>query len=149
VIGARRRRKLLRYPRHILPVILLALTCTVQRASAQMAPVEARIASISGTVLVSAGPQAPGPAKRGDVLAPGDEVDTRGGGHVTIELTDGSLIVVRPDSRIVLKDFRTANSLRELFNILLGQVRIKINHFEGKPNPYRINSPTVKPAIPR
>src|SRR6202011_604614 len=95
----------------------------------------------------SNGAQASAPAKRGDVLAPGEEIDTRGGGHATIELTDGSLVVVRPGSRIVLKDFRTANSLRELFDILLGQVRVKINHFGGKPNPYRVNSPTASIAV--
>jgi hypothetical protein len=147
VIGAPRSLKILRYACHILPFVALALTCTAQIARAQTTPVEARIASISGTVLLSNGPQAPAPAKRGDVLTPGEEIDTRGGGYATIELTDGSLVVVRPGSRIVLKDFRTANSVRELFEILLGQVRVKVNHFGGKPNPYRVNSPTASIAV--
>jgi len=147
VIDAPRSPKILRYARHILPLVALALTCSAQLADAQMTPVEARIASVSGTVLLSNGPQAPAPANRGDALTPGEEIDTRGGGHATIELTDGSLVVVRPGSRIVLKDFRTANSLRELFEILLGQVRVKINHFGGKPNPYRVNSPTASIAV--
>jgi hypothetical protein len=112
-----------------------------------MTQVEARIASITGNVLLSNGSQAPAPAKRGDVLAPGQEIDTRGGGRATIELTDGSLIVVRPNSRIVLKDFRAAHSIRELFDILLGQAHVKINHFGGKPNPYRVNSPTASIAV--
>src|ERR1700694_5307047 len=116
-------------------------------ARAQVTPVEARIASISGSVFLSNGLQTPIPAKRVEVLNPGEEIDTRGGGHATIELTDGSLVVVRPGSRIVLKDFRNAHSLRELFDILLGQVRVKINHFGGKPNPYRVNSPTASIAV--
>ena len=66
---------------------------------------------------------------------------------LVIELTDGSMIVVQPESVIVIKDFRAAVSLRELFEILLGSVRVKINHFAGRPNPYRINSPTASIAV--
>ena len=80
-------------------------------------------------------------------LAPGDKLDTHGGGRVVIELTDGSMIVVQPDSLIVIKDFRAAASIRELFDIMLGSVRVKINHFGGRPNPYRINSPTASIAV--
>jgi len=125
----------------------LALACSAQSASAQTTPVEARIASVSGIALLSNSTQAPTAAKRGDVLIPGEEIDTRGGGHLTIELTDGSLVVVRPGSRVLLKDFHSATTLRELFEVLIGRVRVKINHFGGKPNPYRINSPTASIAV--
>src|SRR6202022_3728351 len=119
-----------------------------QTAVAQVTPVEARIANITGNVYLSNGAQGSSAlAKRGDVLTPGEEIDTLAGGRATIELTDGSLVVVRPGSRIVLKDFRTAHSLRELFDILLGHVRVKINHFGGRPNPYRVNSPTASIAV--
>jgi hypothetical protein len=132
----------------VLILVALALACTAPLARAQVTtPVEARIASVSGTTLLSSSAQAPTAAKRGDVLFPGEEIDTRGGGHLTIELTDGSMVVVRPGSRLLLKDFRAANTLRELFEVLLGRVRIRINHFGGKPNPYRINSPTASIAV--
>ena len=48
---------------------------------------------------------------------------------------------------VTLKDYRAAASLRELFGITLGMVRVKINHFAGKPNPYRMNSPTASIAV--
>ncbi len=48
---------------------------------------------------------------------------------------------------MILKDFRQAASLRELFEILLGKVRVKINHFGNRPNPYRMNSPTASIAV--
>ena len=147
MIGVPRSTTVLTLASNALLWFLLAFTCLAQVTSAQVPQVEARIASINGSVLLSNGPQAPGPAKRGDVLTPGEEVDTRGGGHATIELTDGSLVVVRPGSRILLRDFRTANSVRELFDVLLGRVLVKINHFGGKPNPYRINSPTASIAV--
>ena len=128
-------------------LVALAIAGPAQSARAQVTLVEARIANVSGTVLLSSGVQPPIAAKRGDVLIPGEEIDTRGGGHATIELTDGSLVVVRPGSRVLLKDFRAANTLRELFEVLLGRVRVRINHFGGKPNPYRINSPTASIAV--
>jgi hypothetical protein len=131
----------------VLIPVAAALACTAQSARAQVAPVEARIASVSGAALLSSGTQAPTAAKRGDVLFPGEEIDTRGGGRLTIELTDGSLVVVRPGSRVLLKDFRAANTLRELFEVLLGRIHVRINHLGGKPNPYRINSPTASIAV--
>ena len=90
---------------------------------------------------------APFALTRGFALNPGDSVDTRGGGQVVIELSDGSMVVVQPESVVVLKDYRAAGSLRELFEITLGRVRVKINHFGGRPNPYRMNSPTASIAV--
>ncbi len=66
---------------------------------------------------------------------------------MVIDLSDGSMVVVQPESVIVLKDFSQASSLRELFEITLGMVRVKINHFAGRPNPYRMNSPTASIAV--
>ena len=77
------RRRILANRYQVLIFCALALACAAQSARAQVAPVEARIASVSGTVLLSIGAQAPTAAKRGDVLIPGEEIDTRGGGHVS------------------------------------------------------------------
>ena len=104
--------------------------------------VEARIASISGKA-TRINQTLKFAIRRGDKLAPGDEIDTRGGGRVVIELTDGSMITVQPGSHIIFKDYRTVSSLRELIQVFLGRVRIKINHYGGKPNPYRVNSPSA------
>jgi len=110
--------------------------------------VMARVASVSGRVSLSSGNGASALALApGNELGPGDKVDTRGGGQIVIELTDGSMIVVQPESVIVIKDFRAAASIRELFEIMLGSVRVKINHIGGRPNPYRINSPTASIAV--
>lgn len=120
--------------------LMLVLAMLNTFAFAQI--VEARVSSVSGnvsrinrTVKFS--------VRRGDTLSPGDEIDTRGGGKATIQLTDGSLIVVQPGSHVILKDYRSASSLRELVQVFVGRVRIKINHYGGRPNPYRVNSPTA------
>ena len=110
-------------------------------------PIEARAASVTGHAMLTNGSGSPFALTRGFALNPGDRVDTRGGGQVVIDLSDGSMVVVQPESVVVLKDFRAAGSLRELFEITLGRVRVKINHFGGRPNPYRMNSPTASIAV--
>ena len=44
----------------------------------------------------------------GYMLSPGDRVDTRGGGRLVIGLNDGSLVIVQPETLLVIKDFRAA-----------------------------------------
>jgi hypothetical protein len=126
-------------------VILLA---TLSPIAAQTGPVAARAASVNGSALVYSGNAAGAAAiSSGFELNPGDRIDTRGGGRVVVDLSDGSMFVIEPQSLIVIKDFRQAESLRELFEIFLGKVRVRINHFGGRPNPYRMNSPTASLAV--
>jgi hypothetical protein len=129
----------------MLKAALLAVLATVP-AFAQSGPVVARAASIAGRPLLSNAALSV-PLTPGYILNPGDRVDTRGGARVVIDLSDGSMVVVQPESVIVLKDYRQAESLRELFEIVLGVVRVKINHFAGRPNPYRMNTPTASIAV--
>ena len=119
---------------------LLALAMLNTFALAQI--VEAKIASVSGNV-ARINRTVRFSVRRGDTLSPGDEIDTRGGGKATIQLTDGSLVAIQPGSHVILKDYRSANSLRELIQVFVGRVRVKINHYGGRPNPYRVNSPTA------
>jgi len=123
-------------------LFLLAASIQLTGATALAQALDARVASVQGTTLRRNNQRAFILA-RGDLLNPGDEIDTRGGGRVVIELTDGSVVVVKPNSRIVMSDYRAAPSLREMFRILVGRVRVKIAHYGGKPNPYRVNSPTA------
>lgn len=117
------------------------------KAYAQSAAVEARVTSVSGAATLSGNGRNGAKLARGTILAPGHEIDTRGGGRVVIDLSDGSQVVVLPGSRLVFGDYRNANSLRELLQITLGRIRVKINHFKNKPNPYRIKSPTASIAV--
>ena len=121
---------------------VLALLFTAV-AAAQSTSVVARTSSVSGPAVLTSPGLNPLVLTAGYILNPGDRIDTRGGGKVVIDLSDGSMVVVSPESVVVLKDYRAASTLRELFEISLGMVRVKINHFAGKPNPYRMNSPTA------
>lgn len=118
------------------------------RVCAQSAAgVEARVTSVSGAATLSGNGRSAARLGRGSVLVPGHEINTQGGGRVVIDLSDGSQVVVLPGSRLVVGDYRTANSLRELLQITLGRIRVRINHFKNKPNPYRIKSPTASIAV--
>ncbi|HEX8638442.1 MAG TPA: FecR family protein [Pyrinomonadaceae bacterium] len=114
---------------------------------AQSSAVEARVTSVSGGATLSGNGRNGARLVRGAILAPGHEIDTRGGGRVVIDLSDGSQVVVLPGSRLVVGDYRNASSLRELLQITLGRIRVRINHFKNKPNPYRIKSPTASIAV--
>src|SRR5947209_1076927 len=127
--------------------VLMMGTAWSGAACAQPGAVVARAASVTGQALLLGNGVAPFALTAGYILNPGDRIDTHGGGRVVIDLSDGSMVVVAPESVVVLKDYRSAGSLRELFEITLGSVRVKINHFAGKPNPYRMNSPTASIAV--
>ena len=133
-------------PPFTIAVYIVAGLC-VSNAFAQSTSVVARTSAVTGQAVLRAPGLQPLALTAGYVLNPGDRIDTRGGGRVVIDLSDGSMVVVSPESIVTLKDYRAAASLRELFGITLGMVRVKINHFAGKPNPYRMNSPTASIAV--
>jgi hypothetical protein len=114
---------------------------------AQGISIEARVASVSGGSARLVNARGNFALHIHDPLAPGDVIDTRGGGRVLIELVDGSVVIVQPKSRVILKNYRAASSLRELFEITMGRVRVKINRFGGRPNPYRVNSPSASVSV--
>jgi hypothetical protein len=63
---------------------------------AQSSAVEARVTSVSGGATLSGNGRSNARLVRGAILAPGHEIDTRGGGRVVIDLSDGSQVVVCP-----------------------------------------------------
>ena len=140
---------------HMLPVALLmrgllvltALHALHHVTNAQGGAMEARVTSVRGRAVISRQASAAASIARGATVLPGDEIDTRAGGRVAIELGDGSLVIVQPGSLVVVQDYRNASSVRELLQITVGRVRVRINHLGGRPNPYRINSPTASIAV--
>jgi FecR protein len=131
-------------------LVFLSLVFAAEKSSAvyaQNPTIEARVTSVSGAATISGNGRNSVRLVRGTTLAPGDEIETGNGGRVVIDLTDGSQVVVLPNSRIVIGSFQNAATLKELLQITLGRIRVKINHFKGKPNPYRIKSPTASIAV--
>ena len=111
-------------------------------------PASVKILSSSGSVQITR--QTAGGAnsiklRAGDELFPGDVIKTGAGGRVVIGLRDGSQAIISENTTVEIKDAN--NSPRTIFNVLRGKTRIKIERLGGKPNPYRITTPTTVIAV--
>lgn len=110
--------------------------------------VRARVRSVTGIARIYPGPQSGAfVPKRNDPIEPGNIIETGQNGRVVISLSDGGMITVLPNSKVILKDFLFAHSARELLDIVVGRVLVKIRNAGGKPNPYRLNSPAASIAV--
>ena len=76
----------------------------------------------------------------------GDELRTGPGGTVMLELPDGSYMVVSENTTLAIQDYWSGN-LRSLVNIMVGKVRFYIQRLGGRPNPYRVTTPTALIAV--
>ena len=76
----------------------------------------------------------------------GDELKTSAGGTVMLELPDGSYMVVSENSTLTIEDFWSGN-LRSIVNLMVGKVRFYIQRLGGRPNPYRVTTPTALIAV--
>jgi len=132
-------------PLRLTLVTLLFLLAAIG-AQAQGGFVRAEVRSFKGVALIYAGSGGFAP-KINQLLEPGNKIETGPNGRVVISLNDGSQITVLPKSNVVLKNFRGAQTVRELLEIIVGRVIVKIHHIGGKPNPYRLNSPAASIAV--
>jgi len=106
------------------------------RASSVSGPVEWRaVSSNSFRPLASSQP-----------VQVGDEVRTGSGAQLILEVPDGSYMVVSENSRLVVEDF-WSGSLRSLMNLMAGKVRFYVQRLGGRPNPYRVTTPTALIAV--
>lgn len=110
----------------------------------------ARVLSIEGQVEISrpvTGQAAMQPIafKAEDVLRIGDRIVTGRNGRLVLGLSDGSQAVIAPKTTVVIDDLN--QSPRTLFNIIKGKTRIHIEKLGGRPNPYKVNTPTAVIAV--
>jgi FecR-like protein len=133
-----------------LRLVLASLCCwsALLTVTALSQTMHARITRVSNTVTLQRG--AGGNLsltilKVGDLLKLGDIIDT-GNGSVVIAMDDGSQVIVYPNSRVNLKDFSNAVTWRDLLDVVVGRIRVKISHAK-RPNPYRVYSPIATIAV--
>lgn len=126
--------------------VVIAVMSAAEAKSQNLA--SAKILSSSGSVQITR--QTAGGASRvklraGDELFAGDVIKTGAFGRVVVGLKDGSQAIISENTTVEIKD--TNNSPRTIFNVLRGKTRIKIEKLGGKPNPYRITTPTTVIAV--
>lgn len=131
-----------------LPLVVLA---TASNGAAAQDLVAAKILSLTGPVEIRRGPSG-GAAmlkkinfRPDDQLKVGDQILTGWRGRLVLGMTDGSQAVIGERTVVEVRDL--GNSPRELFHILRGKARVYIEKLGGRPNPYRINTPTAVIAV--
>jgi hypothetical protein len=62
-------------------------------------------------------------------------------GHAIFQVSDGSTFEVFPNARVVFR--KNAGNWRDLLDVMLGRVRVHIEHLGEKPNPHRVLTPTA------
>jgi len=128
----------------LLPVVLVLLLAPSMAFSQQFLQVsslkgkiEIRSASAKAfTVLNSTNRQ----------VQAGDEIRTGPGASVVLTLPDSSFMVVSENSHVVIRDF-TSGTIRSTINQILGKVQFHIEKVGGRPNPYRVETPTALIAV--
>lgn len=122
-------------------VVPVAASAEGIRVTSILGPVE--VVSAGGPALVWVDANAADGLPELDV---GDRVRTGPAGQVTLELPDGSYVVVGENTTFEVEEYR-GSGLRDLMRVMLGTVRFHIQKLGGRPNPYRVNTPTALIAV--
>jgi hypothetical protein len=77
----------------------------------------------------------------------GDQIHTGAGANLILTLPDTSYMVVSENSTITIQDFWATGTGRSLVDVVIGTVRFYIQKIGGKPNPYRVQTPTALIAV--
>ena len=125
----------------------LLLTLLLLLPSAVWAQVGLRVSSVAGNVEWRAvNGNAFRPLITSQPVQVGDEVRTGPDAQLILEVPDGSYMVVSENSKLVVEDFWSGD-LRSLMNLMVGKVRFYIQRLGGRPNPYRVTTPTALIAV--
>ncbi len=122
-------------------VVLLLPTMTWAQAlvnvSAVTGPVEAKSVNAAQFSTLSPSTQ---------MVHVGDQIRTGPGGSVILTLPDTSYLVISENSTITIQEFWAPN-MRNLVDVVMGKVRFYIQRIGGKPNPYKVQTPTALIAV--
>jgi uncharacterized membrane protein YgcG len=129
-----------------LTIVVLALYCAC--AAAQQAPAAAAsapyagatISDFKGKVSIQLPAQAFAAPVRGEVLPPGTTVNTDEG-RLLLKLSDGSDVLVRPHTKLLLKQPEASGW--KYFQIMIGRVRTQIQKRMGGSPAFQIGTPSA------
>jgi len=123
--------------------LLLAAAAGV--CSAQLIPFDtgnyaAKVVSQTGQVSVLTDTQ-PWALSVGDSVQVRDLILTGPDGHALLQVSDGSTFEVFPNSRVVFR--KNPPNWKDFLDVLVGRVRVHIEHFGNVPNPNRVLTPNA------
>jgi len=81
------------------------------------------------------------PLSLGDSLKPQQMIVTGGDGYAKFQVSDGSTFEVFANSKLIFREHLT--NLEEILNVVIGRVKVYIQHLNGLPNYNKVQSPTA------
>jgi len=81
------------------------------------------------------------PISIGDVVKVTETIVTGPDGHATLRVSDGSTIEVFPNAQLVFR--KNPGDWKDLLDLLVGTIRVHIEHWANQPNPNRLVTPTA------
>jgi hypothetical protein len=120
--------------------LLLAVAAVVSLAPLEAQDTAAKALVINGNVSVLRDGN-PWALFEGNTVRPQQMVKTGPDGYARFQVSDGSTFEVFPDSQVVFR--ANPPSWRDLLDVVIGRVKIYIQHLPGIPNPNNVSSPTA------
>jgi len=117
-----------------------AIVCLAQMPPSNSSQYAAKVVTATGRVSVLKDSQ-PWALDVGDMVQVQQLIVTGPDGHATFQISDGSTFEVYPNSQVVFRK-NTPNWL-DLIDVMLGRVRVHIEHWGNQPNPNRVITPTA------
>ena len=105
---------------------------------------EAKVVAMSGQVSVMRGTTA-WALNQGDLIQPQQTVRTGPDGLATFRVADGSTIDVYPNSYFTFR--ANPGNWKDMVDVFLGKIRVKIEHFGDVPNHNTVRTPTAVIAV--
>ncbi len=116
------------------------LVCSAQFPPSDSGNYAAKVITQSGQVSVLKDSQ-PWALVVGDAVQVKDLILTGPDGHAVLQVSDGSTFEVYPNSRVVFR--KNPPNWKDFIDVLVGRVRIHIEHYGNVPNPNRVLTPTA------
>ncbi len=118
----------------------MASVCAAQFTPSDAIPWAAKAVSVSGQVSVMKD-TTPWAIAVGDSIQVRQLIVTGEDGHALFQVSDGSTFEVYPNSQVVFR--KNPPTWKDLIDLLVGRVRVHIEHLGTQPNPTRMLTPTA------
>ena len=120
--------------------LLVAAALVVSLAPLQAQDTAAKALVINGDVSVLRDGN-PWALFEGNAVQPNQIVRTGPDGYAKFQVSDGSIFEVFPNAQFKFRD--NPGTFRDLLNVVIGRVKVYIQHLPGVPNPNTVSSPTA------
>jgi len=131
---------LVRMRKLLLPFAAAAVVCLGQFRAPDSSNYSAKAVTVTGRVSVMRDSTL-WAISSGDSIKVQELIVTGPDGLALFQLSDGSAFQVYPNSQVQFR--KTPGDWRDLLDVLIGRIRVQIQHLYGQPNPNRVITPTA------